>query len=84
MNTEDLLFKTFSEAILLHELYEKLTPEQAMSIVEDLVASFSHLPAPVIEKYKLFLKSLIKSEETRGAVERASILEDLLLSFQEN
>jgi len=76
MNTEDVFFKTFNEIVLLSEMYTTLSEEQVATIIETVNFWFSELPPDVIDRYKVFLRSSIERENTRGAYARASILED--------
>lgn len=75
MNTEDVLFKTFNEIVLLSELYPTLSEDQVITIIDTVIFWFSELPPEVIDRYKVFLRNTIEREKVRGAEARASILE---------
>jgi len=81
MNTEDVLFKTFNEIVLLSELYPTLSEEQVVTIIETVDYWFSQLPPAVVDRYKVFLRSSIEREKTRGAYARASVLDDVATAF---
>jgi hypothetical protein len=76
MNTEDVLFKTFNEIVLLSELYTALSEEQVVTMIDTVNSWFSELPPDVIDRYKVFLRNSIDREKARGAYARASALDD--------
>jgi hypothetical protein len=76
MNTEEVLFKTLNEIVLLSALYPSLSEEQVVTIIETVNSWFSELPPDVIERYREFLKNATDGEKARAAFARASILDD--------
>jgi hypothetical protein len=82
MKTEEILFDIYSEFIIFAELYETLSSHQVVTFMENVTASFSELDPDALNRYKSYLSNEIKREKARGAVERATVLENLSEGFQ--
>ena len=82
MKTEEILFNIYSEFMIFAELYERLDQDQVVTFMENVTASFSQLDPDALNRYKTYLKNKIERERARGAVERASVMEDLSEGFQ--
>ena len=82
MKTEEILFDIYNELIIFAELYETLSAHQVVTFMENITASFSELDPDALNRYKSYLRNEIKREKERGAVERATVLENLSEGFQ--
>ena len=82
MKMEDILFNVYSEFIIFAELYEKLDQDQVVTFMENVTASFSEVDPDALNRYKAYLKYEIEREKARGALERTTVLENLLEGFQ--
>ena len=82
MKTEEILFDIYSEFIIFAELYETLSAHQVVTFMENVTASFSELDPDALKRYKSYLGNEIKREKARGAMERATVLENLSGGFQ--
>jgi len=82
MKTEEILFDVFDEFMLLAELYEKLSPHQIVTFMENVSARFCELDPVILDRYKVYLRNQIEREKARGAEERATVLEKLSEGFE--